>query len=213
MSGWGIFGLVLLVLLLIGCIPVGVDARYEEGALALWVKAGFLRLQLLPAKPKKKSAKQKKEKPAKGKASEPAGETPAQKKPALPKLTLADIRALLELLCDALGELRRKLRVEELLLHVTIPGADAARAAIRYGQCWAAIGALTPMLDRLFVIKKRDIQPILDYNETKSELRARLALTITIGRALALGGRVGVRLLRLWLEKKKAVQKHESSSF
>ena len=56
------------------------------------------------------------------------------------------------------------------------------------------------------MIKKRDIQPVLDYNEKEMKVDAHLALTITIGRAISLAGRAGVRFLKLWLNKKKAVQ-------
>ena len=88
----------------------------------------------------------------------------------MPKLTLSDILALADLACDTLGNLRRKLRVEVLVLHVTLDGSDPAKAAMLYGRVWAALGALTPKLEQLFVIKKRDIQPILDYNEKKMKL-------------------------------------------
>ena len=64
MSGWVVLGIVLAVFVLIGCIPVGVDARYHENALALRLKIGFFTMQVLPAKPKKKKAEAKKKKPA-----------------------------------------------------------------------------------------------------------------------------------------------------
>ena len=70
-------------------------------------------------------------------------------------------------------------------------------AAMRYGRAWAAIGAITPALDRLFVIKKRDIQPALDYNENSMRVDARLITTITIGRSLALALHAGVRFLKI----------------
>ena len=197
MSGWVVLGIVLAVFVLIGCIPVGVDARYHENALALRLKIGFFTMQVLPAKPKKKkpAAKKQDARPAKPK-----------KQFQMPKLTLQDILALVDLACDTLGNLRRKLRVEVLVLHVTLDGSDPAKAAILYGRAWAGIGMLTPKLDRLFVIKKRDIQPVLDYNEKEMKVDAHLALTITIGRAISLAGRAGVRFLKLWLNKKKAVQ-------
>ena len=123
----------------------------------------------------------------------------------MPKLTLQDILAFVDLACDTLGDLRRKLRVEVLVLHVTLDGSDPAKAAILYGRAWALIGMLNPKLEQLFVIKKRDIQPILDYNEKKMKLDAQLVLTITIGRAICLALRALVRFLKLWLNKKKAV--------
>ena len=204
MSGWVVLGIVLAVFVLIGCIPVGVDARYHENALALRLKIGFFTMQVLPAKPKKKKAEAKKKKPA---AKKPDAKPAKPKKQfQMPKLTLQDILALVDLACDTLGNLRRKLRVEVLVLHVTLGGSDPAKAAILYGRAWALIGMLNPKLEQLFVIKKRDIQPILDYNEKEMKVDAHLALTITIGRAISLAGRAGVRFLKLWLNKKKAVQ-------
>ena len=204
MSGCFVLGIIAAVFVLIGCIPVGVDARYHENALALRLKIGLFKLQILPAKPKKKKAAPKKEKSApKNAAAKPAK---PKKQFQMPKLTLQDILALADLACDTLGNLRRKLRVEVLVLHVTLGGSDPAKAAILYGRAWAGIGMLTPKLDRLFVIKKRDIQPVLDYNEKEMKVDAHLALTITIGRAVSLAARAGVRFLKLWLNKKKAVQ-------
>lgn len=110
---------------------------------------------------------------------------------------------LVNLALSTLGDLRRKLRVEELRLHVTFAGDDPADAALHYGQAWAAIGALMPALDRLFVIKKRDICPILDYNREQMSVDAHLILTITIGRALALGLKAGLGFLKLLNDSKK----------
>ena len=56
MSGWVVLGIIVLVFVLIGCIPVGVDASYHENALALRLKIGFFTMQALPPKPKKKKA-------------------------------------------------------------------------------------------------------------------------------------------------------------
>ena len=207
MSGWVVLGIIVLVFVLIGCIPVGVDARYHENALALRLKIGFFTMQVLPAKPKKKKAEAKKKKPAaKKQDAKQAKPAKPKKQFQMPKLTLQDILALVDLACDTLGNLRRKLRVEVLVLHVTLDGSDPAKAAILYGRAWALIGMLNPKLEQLFVIKKRDIQPVLDYNEKEMKVDAHLALTITIGRAISLAGRAGVRFLKLWLNKKKAVQ-------
>ena len=203
MSGWAVFGIVLAVFVLIGCIPVGVDASYRENGLALRLKIGLFKLQVLPAKEKKKKPKPKAKKPAANKPD--AKPEKPKKKGSKPKMNIYEIMALADLACDTLGNLRRKLRVEVLVLHVTLDGSDPAKAAMLYGRVWAALGALTPKLEQLFVIKKRDIQPILDYNEKKMKLDAQLVLTITIGRAICLALRALVRFLKLWLNKKKAV--------
>ena len=117
MSGWFVLGIVLAVFVLIGCIPVGVDASYHENALALQLKIGLFTMQVLPAKPKKKKAVSSKKKSA---AKKPDAKPVRTKKQLqMPKLTLQDILALADLACDTLGNLRRKLRVEVLVLHVT----------------------------------------------------------------------------------------------
>ena len=206
---WMTVLVILAVLVLIGCIPVGVDAAYGEGSVLLSAKIGFFRLQILPAKPKKpkKPKKSKQQKPAASSAPSaapdaPTAETAPQKKLALPG-GLNGILRLVNLALSTLGDLRRKLRVEELTLHVTFAGDDPADAALHYGQAWAAVGALMPALDRLFVIKKRDICPILDYNREQMSVDAHLILTITIGRALALGLKAGLGFLKLLNDSKK----------
>lgn len=200
---WMTLLVIFAVLVLIGCIPVGVDARYGADGIFLAAKIGPFRLQLLPQKPKKK-----KKKPAK----QPPAVKPAEKKPAEKKqnpLLSGGVDGLMQLLTlalDTLGDLRRKLRVNALMLHVTVPGGDdPAKAAMNYGRAWAAIGALTPAVERLFVIKKRDIQPELNYNETQMKVDAHLVTTITIGRSLALALRAGVGFLKILNERKKAV--------
>ena len=202
---WMTLLVIFAVLVLIGCIPVGVDARYSADGVFLTAKLGPFLLQLLPQKPKKKPKKRKPQQKQPKKT--PAKAEPQEKKPN-PLLSggVDGLMQLLDLAFDTLGDLRRKLRVEELTLHVCIGGSDdPAAAAMRYGRAWAAIGAITPALDRLFVIKKRDIQPALDYNETSMKVDARLITTITIGRSLALALHAGVRFLKILNQRKKAV--------
>ena len=202
---WMTLAVILAVLLLIGCIPVGVDAAYGEGGIRLAVKIWLFRLQLLPQKLKKKKKPAKKAAP---KQKKPAPEKPAGEKKPNPLLSggVDGILELLDLGVQTLGDLRRKLRVNELTLYVRIGGSDdPAKAAMGYGRAWAAIGAITPSLERLFVIKKRDIRPALDYTISNTQVDAHLVTTITIGRSLALALRAGIRFLKILNERKKAV--------
>lgn len=202
---WMTLLVILAALVLIGCIPVGVDARYNADGVFLAAKLGPFRLQLLPQKPKKKPKKRKQQQKQPEKA--PASSEPQEKK-SNPLLSggVDGMLQLLDLAFDTLGDLRRKLRVNELTLHVLIGGAeDPAKAAMGYGRAWAAIGAITPSLERLFVIKKRDIRPALDYTISNTQVDAHLVTTITIGRSLALALRAGIRFLKILNERKKAV--------
>ena len=130
---------------------------------------------------------------------------------------MQEILDLARLAADTLGNLRRKLRMEELMLRVRFGGGDdAAKTAILYGRAWAVIGALLPCLERIFVIKKRDIGAELDYNvDEKMAVDAHTVLTITIGRALALALRAGIGFLKIYQayqDKNKGGAVHESSS-
>lgn len=202
---WMTLLVIFAVLVLIGCIPVGVDARYSADGVFLTAKLGPFRLQLLPQKPKKKPKKRKPQQKQPKKT--PAKAEPQEKKPN-PLLSggVDGLMQLLDLAFDTLGDLRRKLRVNELTLYVLIGGADdPAKAAMGYGRAWAAIGAITPSLERLFVIKKRDIRPALDYTISNTQIDAHLVTTITIGRSLTLALRAGIRFLKILNERKKAV--------
>ena len=176
---------IFAALVLIGCIPVGVDARYNAEGVFLAAKLGPIRLQFLP--PEKAASQEKKPNP-------------------ILSGGVDGILQLLDIVLDTLGDLRRKLRVNELTLYVRIGGSDdPAKAAMGYGRAWAAIGAITPSLERLFVIKKRDIRPALDYTISNTQVDAHLVTTITIGRSLALALRAGIRFLKILNERKKAV--------
>lgn len=208
MSWWMIVLLVLAVLDFIGCILVGVDVGFD-GELRVSLKIGFIRVRILPPKPKK---------PKKQKMKQPAAKKPAQKPAAAPKKPLfsgdpKELRALLQLGVQTLGDLRRKLRVEVLTLFVYFGGGDdPAKNAIAYGRAWAVIGSITPLLDQLFVIQKRRIEPRFAPQEDKLRVEGRIVLTITIGRALALGIRAGLGFLRIVSNKKKGDAEHEPPS-
>lgn len=148
---------IFAALVLIGCIPVGVDARYNAEGVFLAAKLGPIRLQLLPQKPKRKrNSKNSKRNRKRHRKSRFAGKKPN------PILSggVDEILQLLDIVLDTLGDLRRKLRVNELTLYVRIGGSDdPAKAAMGYGRAWAAIGAITPSLERLFVIKSVTFSP------------------------------------------------------
>ena len=84
-------------------------------------------------------------------------------------------------------------------MKLTMAGGDPCDLAVNYGRAWAALGTLEPQLDRLFVIKKKDLQILCDFEDSETKIAARLDLTITVGRLLWLIARYGVRVLREFL--------------
>ena len=169
-------------------LPLGIKAKYDEGGAVVWLIVGPARTLLYPSQKAKK--KQKKEAPVQSQEKKPPG---SDKKGG----SFSDFFPLLDAVLDFLGDLLcRKLRVKKLQAKVTMAGDDPCDLAVNYGRAWAALGNLVPLLERFFVIKKRDLQVECDFDAEKTLIDANLEITITFARLLHLGLRYGIRVLR-----------------
>lgn len=189
--GWLI---ALGVLTLLAILPLGVSAKYDSDGPLVKLIAGPVRITLFPGKKsEKKDKKEKEEKQPEQKQKAPAQE---KKKGG----SFKDFLPLVKLLLDFLGCFRRKLRVNRLEMKLTLAADDPCDLAVNYGKAWAALGNLMPHLERLFVIKKRDLEVACDFTADKTLIVARLDLTITLGRLLSLCTVHGIRILRQYLK-------------
>ena len=179
----------LAVVVLIGFVPIGVSARYNESGPLVKLIAGPFRATIVPGKKKEKKKIPTKEK--KDAASKSAAGRQGSKGG-----SVTDFLPLVEVVFDFLGDFRRKLRVNFLELDVVLAGEDPCDLAINYGRANAALGGLISQLERFFVIKKRNMQVQCDFLADKTLVTARVDLTITIGRLFHLGFRHGIRGLR-----------------
>ena len=204
--GWMI---AFALLVLLALLPLGASVLYDEDGPVVRIVAGPVKIKVFPLKKKpKKSGKAKKEKPKKEKKkkAESAAASEPEKKPA-PKQkkggSILDFWPLVEVALDLLGDLRRKLRVDHLKLHLTMAADDPCDLAINYGRMNAAMAGLIAQLERVFVIKKRDVHIDCDFTADQTVIDARLDLTITLGRILSIAVRYGVRALMTFLKIKK----------
>ena len=208
--GWLIF---LAILIGLGCLPLGVRLRYDEDGPLAAVLLGRLPIVLysvpgwlkkLTSREKKtgenkpKEEKTKKEKPQKA-AENPQG---GSWKKFLP---------LVQLGLHFLGDFRRKLRVNRLVLRLTLAGDDPCDLAVNYGRAWAAVGNLLAAMQRAFVIQKRDVEVQCDFLGEETKVVFAMDLTITLGRVLGLLVKYGIRAVTILLKMKnqKAVQNNE----
>ena len=206
--GWWI---ALGVVVLLAVLPLGVSVRYNSEGPLVRVIAGPVRITVFPLPKKEKKKKEKKpEAAAQVPASEPAPRNPEpppkpkEEKPREEKGgSFLDFLPLVKIALDFLGDFRRKLRLDVLELKLIMAGGDPANLAINYGRAWAALGNLMPHLERLFVIKKRDIEVECDFTGTETLIIARLELTITLGRILSLVVVYAIRALKEFLKIKK----------
>lgn len=181
------------VITLLAIAPLGVWVRYDLDGLLLKLIAGPVKLTLIPGKKKEKPQEEEK-KPAKTQVTKSAA--PKEKKGG----SITDFLPLVQLALDLLGDFRRKLRVRRLELLLVMAGDDPCDLAVNYGRAWAAVGNLMPQLERLFVIKKKDVQVACDFTADKTTVFARVDITITLGRLLALVTMYGIKALREWIK-------------
>ena len=217
--GW-IITLGMLVLLAI--LPLGASVKYDaEGPLVKLI-AGPVKITIFPKvkkpqkekkqkEPKQTSPKKENAAAAKKTVKEQAAATqeePPKKKAGGP---VTDFLPLLKVALDLLNDFRRKLRVDRLEAKIVMAGGDPCDLAINYGRAWTAVGNLMPRLEKVFVIKKRDIDVECDFTASKTTIYARLDLTITLGRILAIavvyGFRAVMELLKIKNKRKGGASK------
>lgn len=202
--GWMIF---FAVVLLLAILPLGVFVSYDEDGVVVKIVAGPVKITLFP-RPKKEKKSEKKSK--KKTSASPAEQLP--KPPQPPKQvpekkkggSWTDFLPLVQVALDFLGSFRRKLRIDQLELKLTMAGDDPCDLAVNYGRAWAAVGNLMPQLERLFVIKKRNIEVACDFTASQTLVKFRSEATITLGRLVSLAVVYGIRVFReFWKIKTK----------
>lgn len=191
MIGWLI---ALAVVATLACLPLGVSALYNTDGPMIRVIIGPVRFTVFPRKKKEQNSKTKNQaQPKKRKAAS------QKQEPSKKGGSYTDFLPLVRTVLDFLGACHRRLRVKRLELKLIMAGGDPAALAINYGRAWAAVGNLMPHLERLFVIKKRDVEVEVDFTAQTTLVYARLDITITLGRLLALSVFHGSRALRQFI--------------
>ena len=189
--------IILAILLLILCIPVGVDVRYIERFQAD-VTIGPFGFALYPRKPR----------PPKEHEQPEAVESDAAEKPKKRiKLTLRDIPELLRIAFDALRRFRRRLSIDLLMLHVLVAAEDPYDAVVCFGSLNAALGALSGPAHRALKIRREDVQTFVDVQEKKSVIEFRIKASIQIWEALGVALCTGYAAIVWYIRKKRAAKK------
>lgn len=208
--GWLIF---LAILIGLGCLPLGVRLRYDEDGPLAAVLLGRLPIVLYPVPGwlKKLTSREKKPGENKPKEEKPKKEKPKKAAENPQGGSWKKFLPLVQLGLHFLGDFRRKLRVNRLVLRLTLAGDDPCDLAVNYGRAWAAVGNLLAALERAFVIQKRDVEVQCDFLGEETKVVFAMDLTITLGRVLGLLVKYGIRAVTILLKMKnqKAVQNNE----
>ena len=191
--GWLI---ALAIILGLAFLPLGFSAIYQDKQPGVWLILGPVKRKVYPGRPKEEKPKTLSKKSVSPKTKTKA--ISSQKGG-----SYQDFLPVAKAIIDFLGQFRRKIRVNRLEMKLILAGGDPSDLAVNYGKAWTALGNLMPHLERLFVIKKRDLEVECDFAGSSTLIYVRIDATITLGRTLHLLSLHGVRILKELLKLKK----------
>lgn len=196
-----LLGIALFVALVM-FIPITLRASYKE---KFWcaVYIGFVKLQLVPAKPKKEKKKVKKQTP---KTEQPKKAT--EKKPSLIKKygiewLLNLIKRVAELAVSALQDFFSHILVKKFSLSISVAGDDAADTAIKYGKYCAVVYPAVGTIVRVVKCKGYGVDINPNFSEkAETEINFDFVARVFVFRLVALVVKHGIKGLKLLAEVK-----------
>lgn len=187
--------IVVGVLALLLFLPARLLLRYDSGGLWIQLRFGLVRWRLVPQKSKKKAKK--------------TGPKPApqpRKEPEKKSTDLSTLRAYLPLLRELTQAVRRRLVLRRVELLIRLAADDPCDLAAQYGQAQAVLGGITPLLERAFRIRKRNIGAVCDFTAEQTAVYCYLDIAVTLARMLSVIVRYVWKLLKQYQKTQKAVQ-------
>ena len=178
--------IVIAALVLLSLVRIGGEAYYDQEGLKAWLKVGPWKFLLYPGEKKKKQKKDVK-KPRKSLGG-----------------TFQEFREMLPYLLEAVGQLKRKIRIDRIVLDVTVAAADPAFTAIAFGGANAFLGMIWPAIENNFNVKDRSITTQADFDGDQSRIRADAVFTMTIGQLVVFGCKYGLGGLVKYQKMRKA---------
>jgi len=212
--------IVLAVLFLLAMIKIGVHVFYEEKKLKLDVLIFKFRITLIGKENSGKKPKQKKkEKPQKAQVQKKE-RAPAEKSKS--SGGFQKLKPWLNSLLDywqeiflLVGRVLTTPTLDVLRLEIVVGAADAEACAMKYGKICAITGAVLPVVENTFTVKKRKIDVACMFDRESMEISGETAITVRVYEIFALAFALlglGLKILLQARKYKKAVQQYESSS-
>lgn len=197
-----LLGIALFVALVM-FIPITLRASYKE---KFWcaVYIGFVKLQLVPAKPKKEKKKKVKKQTPKTEQSK----KPTEKKPSLIKKygiewLLNLIKKVAELAVSALQDFFSHILIKKFSLSISVAGDDAADTAIKYGKYCAVVYPAVGTIVRVVKCKGYGVDINPNFSEkAETEINFDFVARVFVFRLVALAVKHGIKGLKLLAEVK-----------
>lgn len=214
MTGWKILAGVLLALFALSWVRLGGRVEYSGSGLMIWVRVGAFSIQVFPLAKKKKPSRTKEDKKKEQQAEPSPPPTPAETAPEpAPKKggTWELVKRALPLVCQAAGELKRKIRIDKLCLYLTVAARDAAGTAMAYGYANMALGMIWPLIEQNFQVKEPRIRTAVDFTAQSPTIYISAAFSARTGQLVSFAVRFGWKFLRLYGKyKPRAKNKKEA---
>jgi hypothetical protein len=210
---------IVLLLFLIGQIRLGGRVEYSQEGVTAWIRICGISKQLFPKptltrsqeekaaeKKRKKEEKARRKKEAKAKKSSqkkektPKTEEKTEKKPGG---SLELVRGLLPVVIQALGALKKRIRIDRLIVHYVAGGTDAAQVAISYGKLSAGAAGVVALLDNNFKVKRQEITMDVNFLAESPTIYLDAGLSLTVGQILYLAVRYGIASLKVFLRQRR----------
>lgn len=201
---------ILVVLFLITLIPVGIKARYKNKVYCV-LKIGFIKIRILPEKPKKKKPKVKTEE----KSKEKKPEKPKQKEAVFSFIKLLKqngvsgiiniLKKIASLAAGALKDVFKHIIIRELSIDVVIGGDDAAETALNYGKTCAVVYPAVSTVTQVCICKDFNVLVSPDFTDgSKSNAACKLEADIKIFWLVKAVIVHGFKALQVFLKLRKA---------
>ncbi len=206
---WIGLGLLALFIALIPVLPIGLLVIYGQNGFSLFALVGFIKIPLDFDKSEENAEKKTEKDP---KLKNDLKKLTSRAKSAITEKdggNLSEFLPLLDAVIKLLGDLRKKIIVKSIELNLVLGGDDACNLALNYGRAWAAVGNIMPLLERVFRIKKRNIQVNCDFTALSTKIYTRLRITITLWRLISLLAKYGVPVYR---EYQKIINNNEGGA-
>jgi len=171
--------IILAVIVFFMLLRFGVAAEYGDEGLYVTAIIGPFRLRIFPKKEKPGADERK----ARRKARKQEKPKKKKKKEEPKKQMPGDLRTYLDLLPpikNMLGRIRRRLLIKRLAIYYSAAGTDAATTALIFGAANAVLGAMAPILDNSFRIKRRDFRTNADFTSAGQKIYVHAAISMAV---------------------------------
>jgi len=178
--------IVILALLIIALLRFGIWVEYSSEGVIAKVYVGPIYVTIYPEKEDTpEQAEKKEQKKALKKAKKEAKKEKDKDKPPF-KMPggLKGFLALIPPIKNMLGRIKRRILIKELTIHFVAAGSDAYKTAMTYGAANAALGTLSPLLDKHFRIKHRDFSTDVDFISTEQKIYVNAAISLAVWEAV-----------------------------